>query len=64
MTNVQERLCTSYDGLLGDTATRDYSRKLSKFNAFAQRELRGLIRGLDLNQECMFLTRGAGPAKP
>jgi SAM-dependent methyltransferase len=60
MSNVQERLSTSYDGLLGDTATRDYSRKLSKFNAFAQRELRGLIRGLDLKSGMHVLDAGCG----
>jgi SAM-dependent methyltransferase len=49
-----------YDGLLGDTTARDYSDKLSKFNAFAQPELRGLIRGLDLKSGMHVLDAGCG----
>ena len=35
-------------GLLGDTPSRDYSRKLQLFNAFAEPELRQLIESLNL----------------
>jgi SAM-dependent methyltransferase len=59
MSEVQERL-SSYDGLLGDTTARDYSGKLSKFNAFAEPELRGLIRGLDLKPGMHVLDVGCG----
>ena len=60
MSDVQERLLTSYDGLLGDTTARDYSHKLSKFNEFARPELRGLIRGLDLKSGMHVLDAGCG----
>jgi SAM-dependent methyltransferase len=59
MSDLQERL-SSYDGLLGDTTARDYSDKLSKFNAFAEPELRGLIRGLDLKPGMHVLDVGCG----
>ena len=45
---------------MGDTIARDYSDKLSKFNAFAQPELRGLIRGLDLDSGMHVLDAGCG----
>jgi SAM-dependent methyltransferase len=51
---------TRYDGLLGDTTARDYSGKLSRFNAFAQSELRGLIEGLDLKSGMHVLDAGCG----
>jgi SAM-dependent methyltransferase len=47
-------------GLLGDTQARDYSEKLSKFNAFAQPELLGLIKGLDLRAGMRALDAGCG----
>lgn len=59
MTDV-EHVCTRYEGLLGDTSERDYSGKLSKFNAFAQPELRGLIRGLALESGMRVLDVGCG----
>lgn len=60
MSEIQEHASTRYDGLLGDTTARDYSHKLSKFNAFAQPELRGLIRGLDLKSGMHVLDAGCG----
>jgi SAM-dependent methyltransferase len=47
-------------GLLGDTTARDYSDKLSKFNAFAEPELRGLIRDLGLKSGMHVLDVGCG----
>jgi SAM-dependent methyltransferase len=47
-------------GLLGDTAARDYSRKLALFNAFAEPELRGLIHGLHLKPGMRVLDAGCG----
>jgi SAM-dependent methyltransferase len=60
MTDLQEHVSTRHGGLLGDTTARDYSGKLSKFNAFAQPELRGLIRGLDLKAGMQVLDAGCG----
>jgi SAM-dependent methyltransferase len=60
MTDFQEHISARHDGLLGDTAARDYSDKLSKFNAFAQPELRALIRGLDLKPGMHILDAGCG----
>ena len=60
MTGVRQQVPARYGGLLGDTAARDYSDKLSKFNAFAQPELRGLIRGLDLKSGMHVLDAGCG----
>jgi SAM-dependent methyltransferase len=60
MTDVHEHVAARYKGLLGDTMARDYSHKLSKFNAFAQPELHGLIRGLDLNSGMHVLDVGCG----
>jgi SAM-dependent methyltransferase len=59
MSHVQH-VSTRDDSLLGDTTARDYSDKLSKFNAFAQPELRGLIRGLDLKSGMHVLDVGCG----
>ena len=59
MTGVQH-LSARHGALLGDTATRDYSDKLSKFNAFAQPELRELIRGLGLKSGMHVLDVGCG----
>ncbi len=60
MTEVDERSATRYASLLGDTAARDYSRKLSNFNAFAEPELRRLIRGLGLKSGMHVLDAGCG----
>jgi SAM-dependent methyltransferase len=60
MSVIQAHLSTRHDGLLGDTTVRDYSDKLSKFNAFAQPELRRLIRGLDLKSGMHVLDAGCG----
>lgn len=60
MTDVDEHVSTRSGGLLGDTTARDYSTKLSKFNAFAQPELRGLIRGLALKSGMHVLDAGCG----
>jgi SAM-dependent methyltransferase len=46
--------------LLGDTADRDYSRKLRLFNAFAEPELRSLIVGVDLKPGMRILDAGCG----
>ena len=54
------RAATRHDGLLGDTIARDYSDKLSKFNAFAQPELHALIRGLNLKSGMHVLDAGCG----
>jgi SAM-dependent methyltransferase len=47
-------------GLLGDTPTRDYSRKLSLFNSFAEPEIRQLIGGLGLRSGMRVLDAGCG----
>ena len=60
MSDVNEHVSGRYEGLLGDTAARDYSDKLSKFNAFAQPELRRLIKGLDLRSGMHVLDAGCG----
>jgi SAM-dependent methyltransferase len=59
MSDVQEHV-SRHDGRLGDTTARDYSGKLSKFNAFAQPELRGLIKSLDLKSGMHVLDAGCG----
>lgn len=60
MTDLHEHISTRHDGLLGDTVARDYSDKLSKFNAFAQPELHGLISALDLKAGMQILDAGCG----
>jgi SAM-dependent methyltransferase len=60
MSGLQEYVSPRYDGLLGDNAARDYSGKLSKFNAFAAPELRGLIRHLNLKSGMHVLDAGCG----
>jgi SAM-dependent methyltransferase len=60
MSDVSAHVSSRSDALLGDTAARDYSDKLTKFNAFAQPELRGLIRGLDLKPGMHVLDVGCG----
>jgi SAM-dependent methyltransferase len=47
-------------GLLGDTAARDYSSKLSRFNAFAEPELRLAIASLELQPGMRVLDAGCG----
>ena len=47
-------------GLLGDTADRDYGRKLSLFNAYAEPELRQAIAGLMLKPGMRILDAGCG----
>jgi SAM-dependent methyltransferase len=47
-------------GLLGDTPLRDYSRKLSLFNSFAEPELRALIASADLGPGMRILDAGCG----
>ncbi len=47
-------------GLLGDTPLRDYSRKLSSFNAFAKPELRALIASAGLGPGMRILDAGCG----
>jgi SAM-dependent methyltransferase len=47
-------------GLLGDTPTRDYSRKLQLFNAFARTEIRQVIRSLGLKAGMRILDAGCG----
>lgn len=47
-------------GLLGDTAARDYSRKLKLFHAFAQPELRQAIAQLGLEPGMHVLDAGCG----
>jgi SAM-dependent methyltransferase len=60
MTGIQQPGGKGYDGLLGDTPERDYADKLSRFNAYAMPELRGLIRGLDLRPGMHVLDAGCG----
>jgi SAM-dependent methyltransferase len=47
-------------GLLGDTARRDYSRKLQLFNDFAAPELRLAVAGLELAPGMRVLDAGCG----
>jgi SAM-dependent methyltransferase len=47
-------------GLLGDTASRDYSHKLSQFNSFAEPELRRLIASVGLRPGMRILDAGCG----
>lgn len=51
---------TTSSGLLGDTAARDYSRKLKLFNAFAAPELCQAITGLALKPGMRVLDAGCG----
>jgi SAM-dependent methyltransferase len=60
MTDLQEPAASLREGLLGDTAARDYSDKLSKFNAFARPELHGLIKSLSLAPGMHALDMGCG----
>jgi SAM-dependent methyltransferase len=47
-------------GMLGDTPSRDYARKLGQFNAFAEPELRRLISTMDLRPGMRILDAGCG----
>jgi SAM-dependent methyltransferase len=47
-------------GLLGDTNTRDYARKLQLFNSFAEPELRQAISSLNLAAGSCVLDAGCG----
>src|SRR5215471_9203740 len=47
-------------GLLGDTVARDYSRKLSLFNVFAELEIRRAIDALQLGPGMRVLDAGCG----
>jgi SAM-dependent methyltransferase len=47
-------------GLLGDTAARDYSRKLHLFNAFAAPEIKQAIAQLELRPGARVLDAGCG----
>jgi SAM-dependent methyltransferase len=51
---------TASPGLLGDTAGRDYARKLRLFNAFAAPELSQAILGLELHDGMRLLDAGCG----
>lgn len=51
---------TSKPGLLGDTAQRDYSRKLGLFMRFGEPELRAAIASLDLAPGMQVLDAGCG----
>jgi SAM-dependent methyltransferase len=50
----------SASGLLGDTTQRDYARKLSLFNAFAEAELRQAIASLKAEPGMRVLDAGCG----
>lgn len=51
---------TAAPGLLGDTAARDYSRKLQLFNDFAAPELRLAVIGVGIKQGMRVLDAGCG----
>jgi ubiquinone/menaquinone biosynthesis C-methylase UbiE len=53
-------MATSSPGLLGDSPARNYARKLSLFNAFAEPELRSLIAELRLQPGMQVLDAGCG----
>lgn len=60
MTAAGESLTGRPTGLLGDTAARDYSRKLRLFNSFATPELRQAIASLGLAPGMRVLDAGCG----
>jgi SAM-dependent methyltransferase len=60
MTNPGSAFAASSAGWLGDTPLRDYSRKLSSFNSFAEPELRALIANVDLGPGMRILDAGCG----
>jgi SAM-dependent methyltransferase len=57
---LRSAVCTASTSLLGDNTERDYSAKLRSFNAFAEPEIRGLIRGLNLSSGMHILDAGCG----
>jgi ubiquinone/menaquinone biosynthesis C-methylase UbiE len=60
MSEARELARAQYAGLLGDNPTRDYSHKLSQFNAFAEPELHAAIRSLNLEPGMHVLDVGCG----
>jgi SAM-dependent methyltransferase len=60
MTQPAPAVRISSTGLLGDTPSRDYSRKLNLFNAFAEPELRRLIASMGLSPGMRILDAGCG----
>ncbi len=60
MTNPRSAFAALSAGLLGDTPLRDYSRKLSSFNAFAKSELRASIASVGLRPGMRVLDAGCG----
>jgi SAM-dependent methyltransferase len=60
MTPAGESPTARPTGLLGDTAARDYSRKLRLFNSFAAPELRRAIASLELARGMRVLDAGCG----
>jgi SAM-dependent methyltransferase len=60
MTNVQAETARPFVGLLGDTESRDYAGKLSRFNAYARPELHGLIKSVNLRPGMRVLDAGCG----
>jgi SAM-dependent methyltransferase len=60
MIQVEESTIPGPTGLLGDTAARDYSRKLRLFNSFAAPELRQAIASLGLGRGMRILDAGCG----
>jgi SAM-dependent methyltransferase len=60
MTRAHEVASGRSSALLGDTAARDYAVKLSRFNDFAEPELRRLIKSLGLRRGMHLLDAGCG----
>ncbi len=60
MTNPASAFAAASTGLLGDSPSRNYSRKLGHFNAFAEPELRSLIAGVGLKCGMRILDAGCG----
>jgi SAM-dependent methyltransferase len=60
MNDVRVDIGKPLTGLLGDTTARDYADKLSQFNSYAEPELRGLIKGLNLRPGMYVLDAGCG----
>jgi SAM-dependent methyltransferase len=60
MTTPASESAATASALLGDTVSRDYSRKLSQFNSFAEPELRRLIGGVGLRPGMRVLDAGCG----